>query len=107
MLSPPPPMLLEPEVSVVDRDGWWEGGDDAVNSGRSAVVAVSVFTAGRWQADEAAASAGDGGNGVVRRRWSTVAIGLASGDAAAGTDDRRGDGGEGNSVGENRRPDRP
>ncbi|KAL6004974.1 hypothetical protein ACLOJK_005533 [Asimina triloba] len=101
---------------VVDRDGWWEGGGGIVGSGQSVVVAVDIFAAGQWQADEAAAGAGDGGSGVVQRWWSTVAIGLASISAATGTDDGwpgstdlglAGYGDEGSGAGGNRRLNRP
>ncbi|KAL5996828.1 hypothetical protein ACLOJK_007750 [Asimina triloba] len=55
--------------------------------GRCVVVVVGIFATGQVQADEAAAGAGDGGSGVVRRQGLTVVIRLASGDAAAGIDD--------------------
>ncbi|KAL6000595.1 hypothetical protein ACLOJK_024294, partial [Asimina triloba] len=60
---------------------------EVVAGRRCAMVAVGIFAAGWWQADEATAGTGDGGRGVLHRRWSTVAIRLTSGGAAAGIDD--------------------
>ncbi|KAL5979058.1 hypothetical protein ACLOJK_018955 [Asimina triloba] len=91
-------------IVAVDRDGM---GEDGGGSAMAASGAGRRHRRMRQQGRFIAVTSGDGCGGIGGWRWPTVAIGLASGGAAAGTNDGQprstnpglaGDGDEGNNA---------